>query len=366
MRLKWFKGRQLPDIMRQVRRELGEDAVILHTRTAQRGLSGLLGRASVEVLAAVDEPEPAGERAATGLEEPPAEPALVAAPAGAAASLGAEVADLRRLLIRVGGARALPPPVASFYSRLLDGGVDPDLAFGVLDELAAADGPPPALEALAPRVQAALESRLRVTGSSTTPRGSAVVALVGPPGAGKSLTAAKLAVRAQIATGRARLVSLDGVSLGARGWLEALGAASGVTCALAVTARQVAAVMGRRWAGLTLIDTPGLSPRDGDAVAALSELLRVAQPSEVHLVVPATCKTEDALAAVTALAPLRVSHLILTRLDEATTWGSLLTVAARSRLPLSWLSAGRDIPDDLQAATARGLVQRIVHGDPHS
>jgi flagellar biosynthesis protein FlhF len=375
MRLKWYRGRQLPEIMRDVRNDLGDEAVILHTRTAQRGLRGLLGRASVEVLAAVDEPDSPGAPLARvpieGLEAPVMpEPSLEPFSRGFGAdtaALTAEVAELRSLLIRLGAGRALPASLASFYSGLLGTGVDEETAFGVLDGLATVDddGRALAVEEIGRHVEERLAALIGVAGCSTSPR-EGVVAFVGTAGAGKTATAAKLAVRAQVAAGRARLVSLDGLSLGTTGYLDALASASGLTSALAVTPQHVASVMGRRWSGLTVIDTPGVSPRDPDGIAALAELLRVAAPREVHLVVPATAKPEDALAAARGLAPLGPTHLAVTRLDEASTCGSLVTVCARAGLPLSYLAAGRDIPNDLHAATARDLVRRVLQGEPYA
>jgi flagellar biosynthesis protein FlhF len=176
--------------------------------------------------------------------------------------------------------------------------------------------------------------------------------------------AATLAVRAGIAGRRARLVSLDGVGLGAAGFLEVVAEASGVSCALATTAEELIAALAEPGAGLTVIDTPGVNPRDPDAVAALAALLRVAQPDQVHLIVPATTKSEDAVAAVAGLAGLAPTHVAFSRLDEAATLGSLLSVCATGELPVSYLAAGRDIPNDLTPATARGLARRVLGGEP--
>lgn len=374
MQLKWFKGPRLPQVMEQVREEFGEDAVILHTRTAQRGLRGLLGRARVEVLAAVDEVQtPSGlTPGPVPVEAPPLPPPVepVAAPIAECphdiAAFGAEVAELRSLLIRFGGARALPSPLAPFYSWLLTAGVDEGLAFRLLDGLPtnAADGRPLSVEALGRSVEDRITSLVRVAGSPTTPR-DAVLAFVGPPGAGKTVTAAKLAVRAHVAEGMTRLVSLDGVNLGASGYLAALGAASGVPNTMAVTADEIRAVFARRVAGLTVIDTPGVNPRDVAAVGALADRLRLAAPTEVHLVLPATTKSDDAMAAVRSLAVLGLTHVTFTRLDEAATCGSLLTVCETGGLPLSYVAAGRDIPNDLNPGTARGLARRVLRGEPH-
>lgn len=378
MQLKWFKGPRLPEVMEQVREAFGEDAVILHTRTAQGGLRGWLGRSRVEVLAAVDEQEvllgAAAEPVPTLTEAdapPPARPEPPSAPAAVVcehdvAGFSAEVAELRSLLIRFGGARALPSPLAPFYSWLLTAGVEEGLAFRLLDGLLTngADGRPLSVEAIGRSVEDRITALVRVAGSPTTPR-DAVLAFVGPPGAGKTTTAAKLAVRAHVAEGMTRLVSLDDVDLGAAGYLAALGGASGVPNVMARTPAEVRAAFSRRHAGLTVIDTPGMNPRDTAAVSALADRLRIAAPTEVHLVLAATTKPDDAMAALRQLTDLGLTHVAFTRLDEAATCGSLLTVCDAGGLPLSYVAAGRDVPNDLNPGTARGLARRVLRGEPH-
>ena len=115
--------------------------------------------------------------------------------------------------------------------------------------------------------------------------------------------------------------------------------------------------------GLALVDTPGLSPRDDRGLTRLHGFLRAARPNQVHLTIPATTKTEDALAVVRAYAPLGVTHLCLTRLDESGTCGSLITVRVASGLPVSYLGTGREIPHDIRPATARDLARRALGGD---
>jgi len=114
---------------------------------------------------------------------------------------------------------------------------------------------------------------------------------------------------------------------------------------------------------LTLIDTPGLGRGDAAAVAEVAALLHAARPTEVHFVMPATMKTEDAVATLAALGALWITRITVTKLDEALTYGSILSVAAESGLPLAYTTAGRDVPDDIYPATAAELARRILRRD---
>jgi len=186
------------------------------------------------------------------------------------------------------------------------------------------------------------------------------IAFVGPTGSGKTTTVAKLAVRAHLEGRSLQVVSLDGLSPSTPAALESIARVAGVPHQVATNAIEVETTLGRSAADLRLIDTPGLVRGDAASVQALATLLRHARVTEVHFVLPATMKAEDALATLAAFAPLGPSRLLVTKLDETATFGSLLTVAVTSGLPLSYVASGRDVPDDIQAATAWELSRRVV------
>ncbi len=353
MHLKWFRGRAVPEVMSQIRKELGEDAVILHSKSTRAwGPLKALSPAGVEILAAIDRPE-SPSPAATALAEP--------APPGTEA-LRAEVAALRHLLVQFGGGRLLAPALAPFYERLVAGGMDTALAQKLLGAVSVPVrvGSEARSDALADAVADALVGMIRGD-LAATPSRAARVALVGPAGAGKTTTLCKLAARAQLAGARAGIVNLDGSSWSAPAPIEAFAAIADIPYAQALAPDALARELARAPAGrLTLIDTAGASPVDGQALGRLADLLRAARPDEVHLVLSATTKSADALAAVRAFAPAGLTHLLFTRLDETTSLGSVLAVGIESGLPLSHFGTGREIPGDLAPASAREVVHQTL------
>jgi flagellar biosynthesis protein FlhF len=386
VQLRRFKGKALPEVVAQVRAELGPEAVILHTKEAPRGFGRFLHGRSVEVVAALDDhkaelaiappPPPPAERApATGTwagatrPQPPVWAAPAPAPAPVAPPspppmislepIQAEIAELRRVLLRFGGARGLPSTMAPVYTWLVNCGVDEPLAFRILDEIPASDANGPlSVEALAAAVERRVAGILRVSAAPPTiTRGT--IAFVGPTGAGKSSTLAKLAVRAHLEGHTPCVVSLDAMSPAPATPLESISRIVGITHEVATTPAEVRKALDRP-TDLKLIDTPGLGRTDGAGIAALAPLLHAARPSEVHFVMPATMKADDALATLAALGPLWVTRVTFTKLDEASTFGSILGVAAESALPVSYVSAGREVPDDLHPATAAELARRVL------
>jgi flagellar biosynthesis protein FlhF len=371
-------------VVAQVRAELGPEAVILHTKESPRGLSRFIHGRFVEVVAALDDhrkAERAVEHAPKAAWDAPgalqvamaapaaAQPALTdwpitpppppSAPSLSLEPLRAEIAELRRVLLRFGGARGLPSTMAPVYTWLVNIGVDESLAFRILDEIPAADASGPvSVETIAAAVERRVAGMLRVSAAPPTlARGT--IAFVGPSGAGKSTTLAKLAVRAHLEGHTPCVVSLDAMSPAPATPLETIARMVGITHEVATTPAEVRAAL-ERPADLKLIDTPGLGRTDEAGIAALAPLLHAARPSEVHFVMPATMKTDDALATLAAFGPLGATRVAFTKLDEASTFGSVLGVAAESALPISYVTAGREMPDDIHPASAAELARRVL------
>ena len=355
MYLKWFRGKAVPEVMGQIRRELGSEAVILHSKQSRTwGPLRLLGGGGVEILAAVDRSEPAPI---------PARPPVHERAAVTTDALCAEVATLKNLFVQFGGSRLVPSVLVPCYERLINGGVEPSLVLRLLGELSVEAGSDAGTGPAEHRIGEAL-ARLIPTGERSVGRPAQVV-LVGPAGSGKTTTLAKLAARAQMTGGRTMILDLDGSGLNAPGPLETLATILDVPYAAAFTADRVREeIGGMPLGGLTLIDTPAVSAVDDAALSRLRDLLREIRAAEVHLVLPATSKTADALHTVRAYSGVGVTHLLFTHLDETTSCGSMLTVSVETGLPLSYFGTGREIPADIVPANAHDIVRRTLsHGE---
>jgi flagellar biosynthesis protein FlhF len=375
MQLKRFRGRHLPDVMRQIREELGPEAVILHTKHGPRGLHRFLGGGGVEVLAAVDGPsavtalastEPASAaipRASGPLRPPAGAPRVSRRSTESRDSrddIRAQLGELRALLLRLGGVSVVEAHLQPLYRRLVAAGIEDSLAFTLVSVLSAAVA---GAEVSVAAVEGALRGLVQVDSPPLGLR-SGVVALVGPSGAGKTTTLAKLAALAHLDGAAVQLISLDDGGLGAPSPLETFGTIMGAAHTTAQTPEEVARAAGaaaRR--GLVLVDSPGVSPRQPAAVADLHALLRAAGATEIHLVLPATTKMNDAMTAIETFSATQPSHLLFTHLDETAELGTLLSVGAAAGLPLSYLSTGREVPTDIERATIRTLVTRALQGD---
>jgi flagellar biosynthesis protein FlhF len=192
-------------------------------------------------------------------------------------------------------------------------------------------------------------------------------AVVGPTGVGKTTTIAKLAARFALAHGahQVALVSLDHYRIGARDQLLTFARILGVPMHVATNARELGAVLkqlGDR--KLVLIDTAGMSPRDERLGAQFATLAAPGSPRPIRTLLTLAANGDhlalDEIAR--SYAPAKPEAVLLTKLDEAASFGPALSVALRRALPLAHLCDGQRVPQDLHAAPAKRvwLVRQAV------
>lgn len=226
-----------------------------------------------------------------------------------------------------------------------------EVVFGVVppDRPPASSGPPPVVEQ---RV-----SVDAVLGRSSGAR--AVVALVGPPGAGKTTTLVKLAAQYGLARGRhVQFLTADVHRIAAADQLRTLAAILGIGCDVADSPIALMQLLEHhRSKNLVLIDTPGFSSRDFEDATDLATCLSNDPEIDCHLVVPASMKPSDLARVVDAYRVFQPAKLLFTRIDETEQLDTAVNEAVRAKLPVSFLSTGQQIPEDLEEATVRRLTQ---------
>ncbi len=304
MRLKLYRAASVADAMAQLRRELGPDALILSTRRVGEG---------VELTAALDEDE-----AAPPVPARPAEPPTLA----------------RASVLLDAAYHAVPHHLAS---RL----AGPDLAASLRTTLRF--GPLP------------LQS---------SPGPSAPLMLAGMPGAGKTLTTARLATRLVLAGTRPLVITADGRRAGGAEELAAYTRLLGLTLLAASTPATLRRALTQAPPGVPiLIDTAGTNPFDAAETDALASLVQDSGATPI-LVMAAGAHPEEAAEHAHAFASLGVSHLLPTRLDVARRLGCVLAAAASPGLTLTEAGIGTGATDGLVRLTPEFLAARLLATPP--
>jgi flagellar biosynthesis protein FlhF len=398
MKISKFTATDMRQALRLVRAELGQDAVIMSSRRTRGG---------VEVTAAIDfdaerlvpqpvapaaapaqtqvqafRPEefaPPSHAAVASADEPAAEldpnaiadsmgddslaitPAVVAA---ANQELNVELKTLRRILetqmaqLAWNDLTRRAPIHTQILRELSELGVTQDFAAQIVAQLPAGSD-----MTHARRLSIALiAQRLPVTGDRWLDKGGRV-ALVGPTGVGKTTALAKLAVRWVLRHGSRglALISADNVRIGAHDQIQALGQMLDVPVYtvdhFSEIPRALESLAQRRF---VLIDTPGSSQRDSQLAARMGQLASAGSGIETALVVSANTQAGAIAETVARFAQARAQSCLLTKVDEAASLGGVLSVLTRAELPISYVSEGQRVPEDLRPARALELVSAAV------
>ena len=397
-----------------VRRDLGTGAVILHTRQyKQGGILGIGAKLLVEVTAAdgaeigrrnaavskVRRPasrptrrapppsENAGDlirrtyqaaKADLQLHTPPPAPPPVAPRRDDADELAQEMRAVKRLVERMAQRQPadaakpdLPDKLFDQYMELLQQEVTEELAREIVVQVQAELGAEELDDAAKVRlsVQSVVADLIPTDqqqwqvgrGADGRPR---VIALIGPTGVGKTTTIAKLAASFKLKHGKhVGLITLDTYRIAAVDQLRTYAEIIGLPLHVATCPEEVTGALSKtRGCDVVLIDTAGRSPRDDPRLQQLKDMIAVAQPHEVHLVLASTCTQTVLLDAVTRFSNIRTDRIIFTKLDEAVSFGVLLNVVRKVNKQLSYVTTGQEVPHQIEPGEAQRLAQ-LVLGD---
>jgi flagellar biosynthesis protein FlhF len=314
MRLKTYTAASMAEAMRQIRGELGEDAIIVSSETGRGGRA-------VRVVAAVDETESDEPTFAGWRDEEPVGAAT--APDG----------DVGRALRHHG----VPAGLAGRLGRAAATLAQPDTIAALTAALEGSLGFQPMADRLAPRP----------------------LMLVGPPGVGKTTVAAKLIVAAHRRGRKVVAVTCDTTRAGGVEQLEAFTRILGLELLTADTPQALARILGAANGSDVIIDTAGASPLRAADMAALRVLVDHAR-AEPLLVLAAGADALEAGDSAAAFAAIGCRRMIATRLDVARRLGALLCAADVGRLAFAGATAGAHAADAVGPLGAVALARLLL------
>ncbi len=399
MEIRTYRAGSMHEALALVRRDLGPDAAVLHTREVQTNrLFGLIpGRRQIEVTASegvhvpsrlpqqrpdVPRPQPAAPAVPLQPASPyadshtPACPARTAAPRSPESSAMAvedQLSDLRAMLQELcrqnrnsAGARDLPDGLFRLFTDLIEVDLNEEIARELVErvrrEMSDAELDDPVLAKT--RVASLVEAELPVAGPiAVTPGTRRLVALVGPTGVGKTTTIAKLAANFRLRERRnVGLITVDTYRIAAVEQLRTYADIIDLPMEVVSSPREMReAVRHMESLDLILMDTAGRSPRDEIKIQELRSFLSEAEADEVLLVLSSVAGERTLTHTAERFATVGTTGMILTKLDEATSLGNLLPLARASRLPIRYVTNGQSVPDDIEMAEA-GRLARLVLG----
>ena len=211
-----------------------------------------------------------------------------------------------------------------------------------------------------------LRSRIRVMPSPITLSKRQMIACVGPTGAGKTTTLAKLAAQARLDYGRSvAVISLDTYRVGAIEQWQRYARLIGTAFAAARNGEDFARALSSTTAELVLVDTAGRNCADTDEMWPLVDCLPrvVRHELNVLVVLPAFLRARDADQVIRSYADVHPSAAVITKLDETQESGGVLQAAIEGELPIAYTCQGPRVPEDISDADTELLIQGLLPPD---
>jgi flagellar biosynthesis protein FlhF len=377
MNVKTFRAKTMRQALDQVRRELGPDAAVLHTRELNGGLLGrwVFGRqVEVSASAGVNVPSrlPASLQGATAIQPAHLEADYRSRYRDDFRHQVSDQLDELQAMVEKLCQRAtatpqhdLPESMFHVFTDMIEAEVEEPIARSLIDRVRAnsvsQDLTDPLL--VKARVAQLLEDEIEVTGPiAAEPNKCRVVALVGPTGVGKTTTIAKLAANLRLREKRrVGLITVDTYRVAAVEQLRTYADIIDLPMEVVATPREMRQAIARMAdLDLVLMDTAGRSPRDEVKIQELKSMLAEAKPDDVHLVLSSTGSAKSLAATAERFAEVGTTALLLTKLDESTSFGHLVSLVRQCRLPVSYLTDGQNVPDDIQTADRRRLATMML------
>ncbi len=334
MFLKQYRNASVREALRAARADLGPDALVLSTEmVAARGWRGWLGVREVQITAAIDR--------------------VSAVRPAAVESRPTDTASAQPVLDRSDATRG------ELVARLVACGLDRPIAEAVAAGIPDEDCRGTSVAGL----RRALAAELEALTAGEEPFARAEV-FVGPPGVGKTTTIAKIAARERARHGRLLgMVAADGFRAGAVEQLRTYADIIGAPFRVARTADELNAALNARLQQPLLVDTAGRSPRDA-AVRDVLQVLARRRHVRTHLVLAADTSASAARRIFDLYREAKPERLVVTKLDEADSIAPLVGLIRDRHLPVSYITAGQQIPEDLDRATAPLLASAVLAEAP--
>jgi len=415
MRIKKFVGATMKEATEQMKEELGPEAIILNTKKISNGKHfNFLGKEMLEVTAAIDDQpvqrppqapyqrddasfnqllqraasasvkDSAANEALEGLKNvaehfekrtlrTEERNALPLADRTEMHELKAEMEEMKSTLdsiaehFKYSKMPALPQCLQQAYRTLVQNDVDEQVAADLVQVVyGKLDGPQrdnrQAVEtSLLTEIAGLLKTAQPPKEKSKRPR---VIVLVGPTGVGKTTTIAKLAAIGKLVQHlNIGLISADTYRVGAIEQLRTFASIADIPMEVVYKPGDMTEALKKFSAkDIIFVDTVGRNQRMKKELSELKRLIQSLDPDEIHLVLSAPTNKRTMFDVIERFGLLKPNRVVLSKVDEAVVLGTMLNIALHTQLPISFVTTGQGVPDDIMLADSEKLARMIYPG----
>ncbi|MFL0269636.1 flagellar biosynthesis protein FlhF [Candidatus Clostridium radicumherbarum] len=188
------------------------------------------------------------------------------------------------------------------------------------------------------------------------------IVLVGPTGVGKTTTIAKLAGRLSLLEKKkVGLITIDTYRIGAVEQLKTYADIMNIPFKVVFSLKEMEkAIDELNNCDVILVDTTGRSSKNSMQISELRAFIERVNTDNIHLVISSTTKANDINSIVEGFKVLNYNNVIITKLDETTTYGSILNILDAAKKPLSFITTGQNVPDDIKHISTNEVSNLIL------
>ena len=192
-----------------------------------------------------------------------------------------------------------------------------------------------------------------------------IVVLVGPTGVGKTTTIAKLAGKLSlIEKKKVGLITIDTYRIGAVEQLKTYADIMNIPFQVVFTIKDMGkAIENMSDCDVILIDTTGRSSKNRMQISELRAFIDKVNTDNIHLVISCTTKNRDIDVIVEGYKELNYNNVIITKLDETSTYGSILNILQAAKKPISFVTTGQNVPEDIKVMNSEELAKLVLGED---
>ncbi|MBN2008089.1 flagellar biosynthesis protein FlhF [candidate division KSB1 bacterium] len=385
MKIKKFVAPTIKQALAQVKQEMGDDAVILNSRKIEKnGIRDVFSKDMYEVTAALDEfdrpkvvPQPRTVIQDTYIPEPkqstppPSRSKDDWKSMERLTQLSDEMNEIKEALAQMAGqgkqtpVNRMPHSMSRLYLSLIEAGVHEETAQGLVEQISDAlkgdrvDNGQHAANFLRGKMAEKINTQPLSHSRDGRPL---IVSLIGPTGVGKTTTLAKMATHPAIyGSDKVAFISTDTYRIAAIEQLRTFARIANIPLEVTYSDDEIQkAIFRHRDKDVILIDTPGRSPGNAEHLKEIHHMLERIQPDEVHLVLSICTRFEDIVDIIKKYTMMHVNRLLFTKLDETTGPGNLINVVDQFHTPLSFITNGQEVPDDIMIVEASQIANLVL------
>ncbi len=349
MQISKYKAKTISDAISMVKNELGQDAIILSSRKIKEGANGHLFEISA-ISSGAD---------------------IINNSSGQYEDVKSELMNIKEMIYILNHSEGITdrlimkPETLSIYAKLLRNGFNEHYARAFLEKGGAfSNGSSNNLKKIRTETIKAITEIIGIYKPFENTNGvQTVTAMIGTTGVGKTTTIAKLAAQLVLKSKKkVGLISVDSYRIGAIEQLKTYANILGIPCFPAFNRKDlIAAIKRLKNMDVVIIDTAGQSQYDEKRIEELKNIMTEDLKIHSHLLLNAATSEEEMNKTAINFSPLKFKSYIFTKLDESEKYGSIINQLMKKQLPISYLTTGQNVPDDIEEASKNKIAKLLLN-----